>query len=149
MVKEQNARTAAVLEKNPHFATLDAEALKIMDSPDRLPLPEFHNGIVYNTWRDADHLRGIVRRTTLKDYLNASPNWETVIDYDALSKSDKQSWVGAGLSCLTPLNELCMVALSASGEDAQTLREFDLKTRKFVEGGFVMSRGKQGSAWGG
>jgi prolyl oligopeptidase len=146
-VKAENARTAAVLEKNPHFATLDAEALKVLDSPDRLPAPEFHNGVVYNTWRDASHLRGIVRRTSLKDYLNADPKWETVIDYDALSKSDNQSWVGEGLACLAPLNELCLVSLSAGGEDAQTLREFDLRAGKFVDGGFVMSRGKQYGSW--
>ncbi len=146
-VKAEDARTAAVLEKNPHFATLDAEALKVLDSPDRLPEPEFHNGVVYNTWRDANHLRGIVRRTSLKDYLAADPKWETVIDYDALSKADNQSWVGEGLSCLPPANQQCLVALSAGGEDAQTLREFDLRAGKFVEGGFVMSRGKQYGSW--
>jgi prolyl oligopeptidase len=40
-----------------------------------------------------------------------------------------------------------MVALSASGEDAVTLREFNLKTGTFIEGGFVMPRGKQRLAW--
>jgi prolyl oligopeptidase len=39
------------------------------------------------------------------------------------------------------------VALSAGGEDAVTLREMDLKTGKFVEGGFQLSRGKQRIAW--
>ncbi len=33
------------------------------------------------------------------------------------------------------------------GEDASTLREMDLKTGKFVEGGFVLPRGKQSVAW--
>ena len=83
-------------------------------------------------------LRGIVRRTTLADYLQEKPHWETVLDYDALSKSEKQSWVGEGLMCLEPDEELCMVALSAGGEDALTLREMNLKTAKFVEGGFVL-----------
>ena len=102
---------------------------------------------MYNTWRDAEHVRGIVRRTTLKDYLTAEPKWETVLDYDALSKADKQSWVGRGLICLHPEDELCLVELSAGGEDAETLREMDLKTGKFVEGGFVLPRGKQTVAW--
>jgi len=102
---------------------------------------------VYNTWRDADHVRGIVRRTTLKDYLTAEPKWETVLDYDALSKEDKQSWVGHGINCLRPEEELCLVALSAGGEDAATLREMNLKTDKFVEGGFVLPRGKQRVSW--
>ncbi|MGA2347726.1 MAG: prolyl oligopeptidase family serine peptidase, partial [Candidatus Sulfotelmatobacter sp.] len=146
-VKAENARTAAVLEKDPHFATLEAEALKVLESPERLPVPELRHGAVYNTWRDADHVRGIVRRTTLKDYLTAEPHWETVLDYDALAKADKQSWVGHGLGCLPPDDEYCLVDLSAGGEDASTLREFNLKTGKFVEGGFVLSRGKQNVSW--
>jgi prolyl oligopeptidase len=146
-VKAENERTAAALEKDSHFAPLEAEALTVRESPDRLPRPEFRNSAVYNTWRDAEHVRGIVRRTTLKDYLTAGPMWETVLDYDALSKTDKQSWVGKGLMCLEPENELCLVGLSAGGEDAETLREMDLKTGKFVPDGFVLPRGKQTVAW--
>ncbi len=146
-VKAENERTAAVLEKDPHFAPLEAEALKVRESPDRLPTPEFRNGVVYNIWRDADHVRGIVRRTTLKSYRTEDPKWETVLDYDALSKADKQSWVGGGLTCLQPENDLCLVELSAGGEDAETLREMDLKTAKFVPNGFVLPRGKQTVAW--
>jgi prolyl oligopeptidase len=146
-VKAENARTAAVLEKDPRFAPLEAEALKVLESPERLPEPAFRAGVVYNTWRDAEHVRGIVRRTTLKDYLTSEPKWETVLDYDALSKEDKQSWVGKGMACLDPEDELCLVALSAGGEDAITLREFDLKAGKFVEGGFQLSRGKNRVEW--
>ena len=101
-VKAEDARTAAVMEKDPRFATLDAEALSVLESPDRLATPQFRGGQVYNVWRDAGHLRGIVRRTTLDSYLMAEPNWETVIDYDALSKADHQSWVGKGLSACSP-----------------------------------------------
>jgi prolyl oligopeptidase len=147
-VKSENARTAAVLENDPRFAPLQASALKVLESPDRLPLPEFRGNSIYNTWRDADHVRGIVRRTTVEGYLSPEPKWETVLDYDALSKQDKESWVGKGLVCLAPEEEeKCLVALSAGGEDAVTLREIDLKTAKFVEGGFVLSRGKQRVAW--
>jgi prolyl oligopeptidase len=146
-VKAENARTAAVIEKDKRFAPLQSEALKALESPDRLPSPEFRDGVVYNTWQDAEHTRGIVRRTTLKDYLTADPKWETVLDYDALSKAENQSWVGEGLTCLRPEDELCLVELSAGGEDAESMREMDLKTGKFVEGGFVLPRGKQTVAW--
>src|ERR1039458_1881005 len=142
-VKAENAGTAAVIEKDKHFAPLQAEALKVLESPDRLPDPELRNGAVYNTWRDAEHVRGIVRRTTLKDYLTAQPQWDTVLDYDALSKTDKQSWVGEGLVCLRPDDEFCLAALSAGGEDADTLREIKLKTGQFVGGGFFCAARKQ------
>jgi prolyl oligopeptidase len=146
-VKAEDARTAAVLEKQKPFAELEEEALKVLDSPEKLPTPQFFGTVVYNTWRDKNHVRGIVRRTTLESYLTADPKWETVIDYDALGKQDKQSWVGHGLDCLQPEEKKCLTALSVGGEDAVTLREFNLPEGKFVENGFVTPRGKQGIAW--
>jgi prolyl oligopeptidase len=146
-VRAENERTAKVLESDPRFATLQADALKVLESPDRLPIPVFREGEVYNTWQDADHVRGIVRRTSLNDYLTPQPHWQTVIDYDALAKQDNEKWVQKGLNCLYPGNGLCLVGLSAGGEDATTLREFDLKTAKFVEGGFILPKSKQAVAW--
>jgi prolyl oligopeptidase len=146
-VKAENERTAKVLEADPRFAEFSAEALKVLESPDRLATPVFRNGTVYNTWQDAEHVRGIVRRTTLADYLTAKPNWQTVLDYDALAKADNEKWVQHGLNCLYPSDGLCLAGLSAGGEDADTLREFDLKTSKFVEGGFVLPKSKQRVAW--
>jgi len=149
-VKSENERTAKVLEADPRFAEFRAEALKVLESPDRLAIPDFREGTVYNTWQDADHIRGIVRKTTLADYLSPQPKWQTVLDYDALAKADNEKWVQHGLRCLYPGDGLCLAGLSAGGEDADTLREFDLKTGKFVSpeaGGFVLPKSKQRVAW--
>jgi prolyl oligopeptidase len=146
-VKMQNARSANVLESDPRFPGLKEAALKVLESPDRLAIPRLQEGAVYNTWRDAEHVHGILRRTTLADYLTPQPHWQTVIDYDALAKQDKQEWVATGLDCLYPGNSVCLVSLSAGGEDAETLREFDLKTARFVDHGFVSSHSKQNVAW--
>ena len=146
-VKAENERSAKVLENDPRFSKLAAAALKVLESPDRLPIPEFREGVVYNNWQDAQHVRGILRRTTLPDFLTAQPHWLTIVDYDALGKQDNQKWVQKGLTCLYPGDGLCLVDLSAGGEDADTLREFDLKTGKFVKDGFVLSRSKQQVAW--
>src|SRR5271163_1018145 len=146
-VRAENERTAKVLESDPRFAGLEADALKILESPDRLPIPAFREGEIYNTWQDAEHVIGILRRTTLSDYLTAQPHWQTVIDYDALAKQDNEKWVQKGLSCLYPGDRLCLVSLSAGGEDAVTMREFDLKQGKFVEGGFVLPKSKQSVGW--
>jgi prolyl oligopeptidase len=146
-VRAENQRTAKVIESDPRFADLQATALKVVESPDRLAIPAINGDQVYNTWRDADHIRGILRRTSLTDYLTAQPHWQTVLDYDALGKQDNQKWVQKGRVCLYPGNELCLVALSAGGEDALTLREFNLTSGKFVEGGFQLPRSKQIVAW--
>jgi prolyl oligopeptidase len=146
-VKAENERSAKVLQSDPRFASLDAMALKVLESPDRLPLPDFREGAIYNVWQDAQHVRGILRRTSLADYLTAQPQWQTVLDYDALAKEDNEKWVQKGLTCLYPGDKLCLVELSAGGEDAETMREFDLKAGKFVEGGFLLPRSKQDVAW--
>ena len=131
-VKAENERSAKELESDPRFPALEAAEVKILESPERLPVPAINGSEVYNTWQDADHVHGILRRTSLTDYLTATPHWQTLLDYDALAKQDNEKWVQKGRECLFPGNELCLVALSAGGEDAVTLREFNLKTGKFV-----------------
>ena len=146
-VKAENARTAKVLESDPRFATYDAEALKIAEDPHKLPLPQLRGGEVYNLWRDKNNVRGLLRKTSVADYKNPQPSWHTVLDIDALGKTEGHSWVFRGLSCLYPGDHYCMVLLSEGGEDAVTAREFDLKTEKFVEGGFVSPHSKQNINW--
>ena len=65
-VKEEDERSAKVLEGDPQFAGLYAMALKVLESPDRLPTPQFREGEIYNTWQDAQHVQGILRRTSLE-----------------------------------------------------------------------------------
>ena len=95
-VKAENERSAKVLENDPHYAGLEATALKVLESPDRLPIPSINGDDVYNTWQDAEHVRGILRRTSVADYLAAKPHWQTLLDYDALAKQDNQKWVQKG-----------------------------------------------------
>ena len=146
-VNAENQRSAKVLENDPHFAALEAAALKVLESKDRLPLPDINGGDIYNDWQDAGHVSGILRRTSLADYLTPQPHWQTLLDYDALGKRDHQKWVSKGLTCLYPGSKLCLVGLSAGGEDADTLREFDLTTASFVKDGFVLPRSKQAVVW--
>jgi prolyl oligopeptidase len=146
-VKAENARTTKVLESDPRYAAYQADALKVAEDPRRLPKPDLRGDEVLNFWQDATHVRGILRKTSVADYRNAEPKWQTVIDYDALAAKDNVKWVEEGMECLYPGDGLCMVELSAGGEDAETQREFDLKSGKFVEGGFVLPHSKQNVAW--
>ena len=146
-VKAENARTAAVLEADPRFKPYEAEALKIAEDPNRLAEPTQHGNEIYNFWQDAEHVHGILRKTTLADYLQTKPVWQTVIDYDALAKTEKTSWVSRGLNCLYPGETICLAGLSVGGEDADSDREFDLRTGQFVANGFTLPRSKQQVSW--
>ncbi len=146
-VHAQNAKTLPVLQGDPHFKTLYAEALKIAQAKGRIPYPEMLDGAIYNFWQDASHVQGIWRRTSMQSYESAHPRWTTVLDVDALGKAEHAHWVFEGASCNWRDESDCIVHLSNGGEDAQTLREFNLSTRSFVKGGFLLPRGKQDATW--
>ena len=146
-VKAENVKTLGVLEKDSRFAGLLADALTIAEAKDRIPAPEFLAGQVYNFWQDSDHVRGVWRKTSLDDYARPEPAWTTALDLDALSKAEKANWVWKGSDCEWRAERRCMINLSDGGEDAITLREFDLETGGFVDGGFTLPHGKQTSAW--
>jgi len=146
-VHAENAKTTTVLEKDSHFAGLYADALTIAQAKDRIPAPELIGDEVYNFWRDQTHVRGIWRKTSKADFANADPHWTTVLDLDAMSTAEHANWVWEGANCLAPDYRRCLVNLSDGGEDAVTVREFDLTTAAFVPGGFVLPHSKQNADW--
>ena len=148
-VNAENAKTTAVLEKDARFAPLYRDALAVAQASDRIPYANFIGGELYNFWQDGTHVRGIWRRTSLASYRTASPQWTTVLDLDSLARVEKANWVWEGADCAAPAERRCMIALSDGGEDAVTVREFDLGTRAFVKDGFVLPHGKQRFAWSG
>ena len=143
-VDTENERTLGVLEADSRFNTLKNEALEIFDSEDRIPFVSFRPDGLYNFWQDKDNPKGLLRRTTLESYQTDNPTWETVLDVDALAAADGKEWVYQGSTCLPPSLSKCMIALSDGGEDATILREFDMTTGEFVEGGFVIDAKSQG-----
>jgi prolyl oligopeptidase len=146
-VQTENAKTLAVLEKDPHYASLYGDALTIAQAKDRIPQPYSLDGAIFNFWQDADHVRGLWRRTSLADFQNPNPAWRPVLDLDALAKAENANWVYKGVDCAEPAETRCLVSLSDGGEDAVTVREFDLLSNKFVASGFALPRGKQRIAW--
>ncbi|MBI1361245.1 MAG: prolyl oligopeptidase family serine peptidase [Alphaproteobacteria bacterium] len=146
-VKGENERTLKVLESEPRYQGYYDEALKIATSKERIPYGSLRNGYVYNYWQDGEHVRGLWRRVRLTDYAKSDPPWETILDVDALAKSENANWVYKGVSCLPPAYERCIVELSDGGKDAVRLREFDVVTKSFVAGGFDIPEAKSDMTW--
>ena len=146
-VRAENARTAGVLEQDPRYPVLYRDALAIAQASDRIPQPNIIGGQVYNFWQDAGHAHGLWRRTTLSEYRRPQGKWTPVLDLDALSATEKANWFWGGAQCAQPAERRCMIDLSDGGEDAVTVREFNLRAGKFVSGGFTLPSGKQTLAW--
>jgi prolyl oligopeptidase len=146
-VRQQNERSTAELAGSSEFKTLDERFLGILNSKERIPFVNRIGDHFYNFWRDAEHVRGVWRRTTLAEYRKADPAWETVLDLDALGAAEKESWVWEGASVLRPGNTLCLVSLSRGGADASVVREFDIANKRFVDGGFTLPESKSNVGW--
>jgi prolyl oligopeptidase len=147
-VKQWNAATEAALEKIPGFEARRGRALQLLNDPNRIAMPdEVMGDLVANHWVDANHKRGLWRVSPLAAYLAGKPQWRTMIDVDALGKTEGKSWVWHGADCLPPAYQRCLVSLSPGGSDADVVREFDLATGQFVAGGFEVPEGKNNATW--
>ncbi len=146
-VRQRNALSTGELTATETFKTFNQRILSILDSDARIPYVEKIGSRYYNLWRDAANPRGLWRRTTLTEYRKAAPQWETVLDLDALGKAEGENWVWSGATCLRPKFRRCLLSLSRGGADADVVREFDLVTRQFVVDGFTLPEAKSSVTW--
>lgn len=156
-VEGHNRRTLERFE-DADFATLQTGLREILDADDRIPFVVKRGEHYYNFWQDAEHPRGLWRRTRWESYLQARPEWEVLIDVDALNASENENWVWHGADCLEPEKpggpwERALVSLSRGGADADVTREFDLIAKRWIEAndngeaGFERPEAKGGMSW--
>ena len=147
-VDQWNADTEAVLTVEPEYPIAKAWAKQILDDTRQIAMPDAIMGDqVTNLWRDADNPRGLWRISSLDSYMAGTPEWRVLIDVDQLGKDEGESWVWHGANCLAPDYTRCLVSLSPGGTDADVVREFDVTTGQFVEGGFTLPEAKSNVAW--
>jgi len=146
-VEGQNERTYERLQGDALYQELFDEALSIYESNDRIPYGSFYAGYVWNFWQDGENTHGLWRRTTLESYLTDTPDWDVILDLDALSDTEGRNWVWRGSNCLAPDYDRCILTLSDGGSDAAVRREFLISERAFVEDGFITPESKGGIDW--
>lgn len=146
------------LEYAPKSTSLYKRLLDAYDSKDKIPYVSKRGAdAFYNFWKDDEHERGILRRTTLAEYKKKEPKWETVFDVDAYNKADNDGankWVYKGYAALDEGpqvdTELVLLALSRGGADAVEYREFNLNTKEFVkeeDNAFFVPEAKSRLCW--
>ncbi|HUO94480.1 MAG TPA: hypothetical protein VMU22_16255, partial [Rhizomicrobium sp.] len=145
-VKEQNAKALDVLKADPDYQKDYDSILAVLDATDRIPFGGLDHQYVFNFWQDAAHPKGVWRRTTIADYKNPSPQWETLLDVDKLAADEHENWVFKGTDCTDDLSR-CLISLSRGGGDAKVTREFDMSTKTFMKDGFVLPEAKSNMTW--
>ena len=146
-VESHNRVAIDELTHTPLYQDIYQGLLEIYDSTDKIPSVVKYGEFYYNFWQDADHVRGIWRRCSPESYATTHPDWETVLDIDALSQAEGVSWVWKGASVLDLTNDQAMIYLSDGGKDAVTLREFSLIRKQFVEDGFYVPESRNYAQW--
>ncbi|MFD4250981.1 prolyl oligopeptidase family protein [Amycolatopsis thermoflava] len=146
-VRQRNAESVAELTGGTRFEQLRDEAREVLDADDRIPYIRRRGKYFYNFWQDAAHPRGLWRRTTLDSYRTERPEWEVLLDVDALAEAEGENWVWQGAAVLRPSYRRGLAELSRGGADAAVVREFDLEAREFVAGGFELPEAKSRVGW--
>ena len=169
-VEARNAETLSAYRGGERFEAMRRSIEEILDSPDKIPGVALAAGRLYNFWTDADHPRGLWRRTTWESYRAGAPGadaapgpdtgadsgstqWEVLLDLDALGAAEGVPWVWHGASVLRtgPLaGRRALIDLSDGGSDTDVTREFDLETLSFIDpadGGFHRGPSKGSAAW--
>jgi prolyl oligopeptidase len=145
--REQNNRTFDALRDSDIYRQLYAEAFQIMTSDARIPVGKIIGDHYYNFWQDEVHVSGIWRRSPLDKFLASAPEWETVLDIDALKAVEHENWVYKANNCVGGDSDRCLIELSKGGKDESLYREFSLQTLSFVTDGFVVPEAKSYVAW--
>ena len=148
-VEERNRATRDAFANDPAFEALERRVRSILDADDRIPYVYKAGEAFYNFWQDETNPRGLWRRTTLEEYRKPDPEWEIVLDLDALGRDEGENWVYSGASILVPTYDRALLRLSRGGADAVVVREFDLVAKDFIEDGFTLPESKGTVAWAG
>ncbi|MGW4480472.1 prolyl oligopeptidase family serine peptidase [Rhodococcus triatomae] len=153
-VRAHNADTVAEYAESAEFTDLQRRIREVLDTDARIPYARRRGPWLYNFWRDAEHVRGLWRRTTMDSYRTDSPDWEILVDLDEVARDEDENWVWSSAQVLRTEDDAdqtrALISLSRGGADAVVVREFDLARREFVvpeDGGFFLPEAKSDIGW--
>jgi prolyl oligopeptidase len=146
-VNEWNKSTLDKLMQDERFEQYKDDALEIVNATDKIAYGNYSGGYVYNFWQNAEHVRGILRRTSLEQYSSDNTQWNTIFDVDKLAEEAGKNWVYKGSSCYEDNKDMCMMSLSDGGKDAAESKEWDHSSQQFVKDGFHIPEAKSDVSW--
>src|SRR5947199_8792217 len=114
-VRDRNAHSVGTLATGTRFTELQAQLRQVLDAEDRIPFPSWHGGHLYNFWKDGRHPRGLWRCATVEEYRRREPDWQPLLDLDALAEAEGENWVWQGATMLRPAGRRALLSLSRGG----------------------------------
>lgn len=135
-VRAQNELTQTTFASGSRFTKDREEILEIRNRAATLPTGQVYGKYLYKVLKGDAHPRGLWRRILIADLVSKRETWRDLLDLDALSKKDKTEYSLSSTECLEPQFTKCLLLLAVAGADHTIIREFDVETKSFVEGGF-------------
>lgn len=146
-VKGENEISSQHLKSNPSFTDTKNNIKNILASKERIPGVSIVGDSIFNHWTDEKNPRGLWRRTKLSELSKKDPNWDILLDVDALGKAENESWVFKHADIVKTDYTRALVFLSRKGKDATIMREFDLVSKSFMKDGFTLPESKMNATW--
>lgn len=145
-VDGQNAEALALIGKDPDFARRRSDMLASLGNSGDIPVAAREGEYLYNFFRSPRRPHGVWRRTTLENYAREDHTWQVLLYVDDLAREEGRNLVFSHALIHAP-SDRALVFFSSGGEDKVEMREFDLKNRSFVNGGFQAPTAKMWVQW--
>ncbi|MFM7273400.1 MAG: hypothetical protein ACKO4A_06025, partial [Gammaproteobacteria bacterium] len=147
----QTKRSAAELENSPNYAPIRAELQSALKASAPLSSVSLMGTRAVRFHRDAQHPHGLLQVAPRAG--DALEPWRTALDMGALREREGKpyellwSGIGGPPPCAPPDYRRCLLQLSPGGGDEFEVREFDIESGDFVDGGFRTPASRTSVAW--
>jgi len=129
----------------PRLRTLEARILSVRTGP-KIPPISRSGSTTYKFWKAPSNRPGLWRRTTLRIPQAEPPGRRELTRCPRGGREGEPVWNwGPALNRLRAR----LVSLSKGGAGSRVTREFNLKTKTFIDGGYACPRPRARAAWRG
>ncbi|CAB9528113.1 Uncharacterized peptidase RP174 [Seminavis robusta] len=106
-----------------------------------------HFSVIGNNIYDVSGRSNMWQRVPVESFLDSTSTaqWEDVFNMTEINTEEGLFFTGA--DCILPEAPRCMLSFAGDYSDSTEIREFDVETKSFVDGGFVLPRGKHLITW--
>lgn len=147
LLKKLSAKTIDEISENVEFDKNYETALNILKNAKNKWKYDFVGDSIFEYFKESEFSKGILRCCPINSFVEGNLEWEEVLDFDRLSFDEGMDWNYKGANYLSPSFDRVLLFLTKDGKSDHFIREFDLKSKSFVKGGFVLPEGKSSVFW--
>jgi prolyl oligopeptidase len=140
-------RSTEALQASPRYRPLLDELTALNGSAGQVASITLAGAQAVRLLKTAEQPKGLLQ-TAARQTTGLGP-WRTLLDVGALGRQEGKDfelyWQSS--ACLAPARTRCLLSLHEAGGDESELREFDLATGRFVEGGFRVAKSRSMATW--